>query len=83
MTRPSPRQRRRQRQAQRQLLNAPTLRTPRTPAPEPVQQALPIRLPVCDRSADVGTTHYWREGAQPGEFCLCGKRKKYAIDQPL
>jgi hypothetical protein len=40
--------------------------TPRPPAP-----------PRCDRSADAGSTHVWREGAQVGDWCLCGKRRRF------
>lgn len=34
---------------------------------------------VCDVSADVGSVHVWRDGATLGEFCLCGKRKKFLV----
>lgn len=39
--------------------------------------AVRAAAPVCDRSADVGSTHYWPDGAAVGDWCLCGKRKKF------
>ena len=87
------RRRVRQRQGQRQQLNAPDLSKPAFEDDDPSQVPAgtgdtwspPLRRPVrvCDRSADVGTTHYWRDGATPGDFCLCGKRKKYDVTKPL
>ncbi len=34
--------------------------------------------PRCDRSGDLGTTHYWHAGAAVGDWCLCGKRRRLA-----
>jgi hypothetical protein len=48
---------------------APSVPTPPTAAaPAP---------PRCDRSGDVGSTHYFREGAVVGDWCLCGKRRRF------
>ena len=85
----SSRSRARQRQRQRQQLNAPDVSTPPTLTRLDViatsggKATVETVVPICDRSADVGTRHYWRDGAQPGEFCLCGKRKKYDLTKPL
>lgn len=46
--------------------------------PAPVQPvAAAPKAPVCDRSGDAGTKHYWPEGATVGDWCLCGKRKRF------
>lgn len=46
------------------------------PAPVAVAPPEPKAAPVCDRSGDAGTRHYWHEGATVGDWCLCGKRKR-------
>lgn len=38
------------------------------------------RPPVCDRSGDLGSTHYWPDGAQHGDRCLCRKRVKWVFE---
>lgn len=73
----TPRQQR-VRTMQRQVLNAPRMREPLTPDPEPVAVAVVAdAAPSCDRSADAGTKHYWPDGASIGDFCLCGKRRRF------
>lgn len=44
-----------------------------TPAPPPVAPP----APRCDRSADAGSTHLWPPDAQVGDYCLCGKRRRF------
>lgn len=44
--------------------------------PEPVARAVQS-APVCDRSGDAGSRHVWAEGATVGDWCLCGKRKRF------
>ena len=52
---------------------------PRKPAPV-VAAAVAER--VCDRSGDAGSIHYWPEGATVGDWCLCGKRKRFTPFPP-
>lgn len=78
----TPRQRLREMQRSRRRLNAPridvsTITLP--PAPVAGRTAAP-RPPVCDRSGDIGSKHIWREGAQHGDLCLCGKRSKVVLN---
>jgi hypothetical protein len=39
-------------------------------------------MPACDASADAGTKHYWPDGAVVGDWCLCGKRKRFTPFPP-
>jgi hypothetical protein len=56
-----------------QLSRAPDT-APLVPTPPTAAAPAP---PRCDRSGDVGSTHYFREGAQVGDWCLCGKRRRF------
>jgi hypothetical protein len=49
---------------------------PDDPKAQPVSVPEPP-APACDRSGDIGSKHIWLEGAQVGDWCLCGKRKKF------
>jgi hypothetical protein len=43
---------------------------PTVELPEPV-------TPTCDRSGDAGSKHVWPDGSVVGDWCLCGKRKRF------
>jgi hypothetical protein len=65
----------------RRVLNAPNFDASSVDAsPDPARPTRP-RPVKCDRSADIGSNHYWREGAQHGDLCLCGKRAKVVLEQ--
>ena len=51
------------------------------PRQAPAAVATPS-APVCDRSGDVGTFHVWAEGAVVGDFCKCGKRRRFTPFPP-
>jgi hypothetical protein len=78
------RRRVRQRAAQRAALNRPDL-TPyleRRPADHTsvsadTERSVPAAPRVCDPSGDAGTTHVWPPGAQVGDWCRCGKRRRF------
>lgn len=68
----------RTRNMQRQIINHRLREPETTDAPLPNRQPIAVAsAPVCDHSGDAGTRHYWPEGAQVGDMCLCGKRKRF------
>jgi len=63
--------------ADRRRYYPPGSEDPEPPRPRPAPRS-PEVPPRCDRSADIGTTHYWPAGAAVGDWCLCGKRRRFA-----
>jgi len=73
-----------ERQGARAALNRPTLPdveavslgVDRATGQETLVPGLRHARDVCDRSADAGSRHVWKDGAAVGDWCLCGKRKR-------